>query len=335
MADITRIDLFAHYTTEEFKQAYFAIPFGSKGRRPGPMSERTLKLAEFTTSIDVLYDFEKRIQVLDRQHIDMQVLTLGYPMIAGLEPDEEIRLAQIANDGLAEILARYPGRFIGVATLPFSAPEEALRELDRCIDSLGFNGLQIGSNVNGKLIDSPEFFPIFERAASRNQPVWLHPTTPLILEHTGTASNVDLLFGWPVDTSIAMLRLAIGGVMERLPNLNIVVHHLGAGMIPYLIQRLDGLYGPGREQELPITKPPSHYWRAMYHDTAAVDANSFELGFKVFGPDHVVFGTDYPFGARNGEQTLESRQEFLDAADLSTTDLRKIYEGNARKILGL
>ena len=334
MPDPTRIDLFAHFTTEEFKEAYFAIPFGSKGRRPGPMSERTLELARFTTNIDVLSDFEKRIQVLDRHKIDMQVVTLGYPMIAGLEPDEEIKLARLANEGLAELIARYPGRFVGVGTLPFSAPEEAMREFDYCINDLGFKGFQIGSNVNGKLLDAPELFPFFQRAAETGQPVWLHPTTPLILEHTGTDGRGDLLFGWPMDTSIALYRLAMGGVMERLPNLKLVVHHLGAGMIPYLIERLDNIFYGGRE-ELSISDPPSHYWKAMYHDTAAVDGNSFELGFKVFGPDHVVFGTDYPFGAKNGEQTLESRIDFLSKAQISGGDVRKIYEDNARAILGI
>jgi predicted TIM-barrel fold metal-dependent hydrolase len=138
---------------------------------------RTFVQAQRTTDIDVLWDMEQRLYVLDRHGIDLQVLTLCFPMVGGLEPEEELRLARLANDGLAEIVQRYPHRFLGVATLPFSSPAEALREFDRCVDSLGFKGFQISSNVNGTLLDSPELFPIYERTAQRGLPMWIHPTT--------------------------------------------------------------------------------------------------------------------------------------------------------------
>jgi predicted TIM-barrel fold metal-dependent hydrolase len=240
-----RIDLFAHFTTQEFRQAYLSIPLGAKGRRLDPIAIRTFVQAQRTTDIDVLWDMEQRLTVLDRHGIDLQVLTLCFPMVGGLEPEEELRLARLANDGLAEIVQRYPHRFLGVATLPFSSPAEALREFDRCVDSLGFKGFQIGSNVNGILLDAPDLFPIYERAAQRGLPMWIHPTTPVMLDLVGTKGNADLLFGWPMDTSLALFRLVIGGVLEKLPQLKIIVHHLGAGMVPYFIERLDGLL-PGR-----------------------------------------------------------------------------------------
>lgn len=329
-----RIDLFAHFNTQEFRQAYLSIPLGGKGRRLDPMAIRTFVQAQRTTDIDVLWDMEQRLKVLDRHGIDLQVLTLSFPMVGGLEAEEELRLARLANDGLAEIVQRHPDRFLGVATLPFSWPAEALRELDRCVDGLGFKGFQISSNVNGSLLDAPELFPLYERAAERRLPVWIHPTTPVTLDVVGTRGNADLLFGWPMDTSLALLRLVIGGVLERLPDLKVIVHHLGAGLIPYFIERLDGLL-PAGQGELPITKPPSHYWKSMYHDTAAVDANAFAYGLSVFGPDHVVFATDYPYGRNKGEYFLESRRRFVDEAKIDAADREKIYEDNARKLLHL
>ena len=305
-----------------------SIPLGAKGRRLDPIAIRTFVQAEWTTDIDVLWDMEQRLKVLDRYGIDLQVLTLSFPMVGGLEPEEELRLARLASDGLAEIVQRYPHRFLGVATLPFSLSAEALREFDRCVDSLGFKGLQISSNVNGMLLDAPELFPIYERAAQRGLPVWIHPTTPVMLDLVGTKGNADLLFGWPMDTSLALFRLVIGGVLEKLPQLKVIVHHLGAGMVPYFIERLDGLL-PAGQGELPITRPPSHYWKSMYHDTAAVDANAFACGFNVFGSDHVVFATDYPYGRNKGEYFLESRQRFVDEAR------QKIYADNAKKLLHL
>jgi uncharacterized protein len=329
-----RIDLFAHFTTQECRQAYLSIPLGAKGRRLDPLAIRTFVQAQRTTDIDVLWDMEQRLRVLDRYDIDLQVLTLCFPMVGGLEPEEELRLARLANDGLAEIVQRYPQRFLGVATLPFSSPAEALREFDRCVDNLGFKGFQISSNVNGTLLDSPELFPIYERAAQRGLPMWIHPTTPVMLDLIGTKGKADLLFGWPMDTSLALFRLVIGGVLEKLPQLKVIVHHLGAGMVPYFIERLDGLL-PAGQGELPITRPPSHYWKSMYHDTAAVDANAFACGFNVFGPDHVVFATDYPYGRNKGEYFLESRRRFVDEAQIDAEARQKIYVENAKTLLHL
>jgi len=119
-----RIDLFAHFTTQEFRQAYLSIPLGAKGRRQDSLAIRTFVQAQRTTDIDVLWDMEQRLRVLDRYGIDLQVLTLCFPMVGGLEPEEELRLARLANDGLAEIVQRHPQRFLGVATLPFSSPAE-------------------------------------------------------------------------------------------------------------------------------------------------------------------------------------------------------------------
>ena len=113
-----------------------------------------------------------------------------------------------------------------------------------------------------------------------------------------------------------------------------IVHHLGAGLIPYFIERLDGLL-PAGQGELPITKPPSHYWKSMYHDTAAVDANAFACGFNVFGSDHVVFATDYPYGRNKGEYFLESRQRFVNEAKIDDAARQKIYADNARQLLHL
>src|SRR5262245_2846534 len=187
---------------------------------------------------------ELRLTVLDRYGIDLQVLTLCFPMVGGLEPEEEVRLARLANDGLAEIVQRYPQRFLGVATLPFSSPAEALREFDRCVDSPGFKGLQISSNVNGTLLDAPELFPIYERAAQRGLPMWIHPTTPVTLDLVGTKGNADLLFGWPLDTSLALFRLVIGGVLEKLPQLQVIVHHLGAGLATEQHQGFEAMMPP-------------------------------------------------------------------------------------------
>lgn len=331
---MARIDLFSHFCTQEFRAAYFAIPPGSEGRRPDPRAVHAFYQGQRTTNIDVLWDVDQRIKAMDRYGIDLQVLTMCHPMVDGLAPEPELQLARLLNDGLAEMIQKYPDRLLGVATLPFSSPDKALEEFDRCVDRLGFKGFQIGSNVNGLPLDSPQFFPLYARAASRGLPVWIHPTTPVTLDILGTKANVDLLFGWPLDTSIALLKLVIGGVLERFPDLKIIVHHLGAGMVPYFLERFDGMAG-APQGDWGLARPPSYYWKRMYHDTASVDANAFACGYQVFGPEHTVFATDYPYGREKGEYHLRSRREIIDNAALDDSARRKIYEDNARKLLNL
>jgi aminocarboxymuconate-semialdehyde decarboxylase len=327
-----RIDIFSHFSTRELREAYFSIAPGRKGRKSDPLSMRSFAGGKSATDIDVLWDIDQRVKVLDRYGIDIQVLTLSYPMLSGVEPEEELRLAKLANDSLAEMIKKYPGRFVGVATLPFSSPEEAVRELDRSVDTYGFKGFQVSSNINGLPLDSPHLFPIYETAQNRGLPMWIHPTTPLILDIIGTKANLDILFGWPMDTSIALVKLVTSGILEKFPTLKVIVHHLGAGMVPYFIERLDTLLDRG---DLGLSKPPSHYWKLMYHDTAAIGANAFTCGYNVFGEDHVVFGVDYPFGRNKGEQFLESRRKIVDNARIDESARRKIYEENARKLLNL
>ena len=329
-----KIDLFSHFSTREFREAYFSIPLGGKGRRLDPLAIRTYTRGQIDTDIDVLWDVDQRIRILDRHGVDLQVLTLSFPMVNGLEPEQEIRLARLANDGLAEMISRYPDRLLGVATLPLSSPHEALKELDRCVESLGFKGFQVSSNVNGTYLDAPELFPVYERAAGRGLPMWIHPTTPVALDIIGTKGHMDLFFGWPLDTSIAIFKLVTAGVLERFPDLRVIVHHLGAGLVPYFIERLDAMFYQSRG-DFSITKPPSHYWKAMYHDTAAIDADAFACGYRVFGPDHVVFAVDYPYGREKGEYFLESRRRIVDTADIGDEARQKIYDANARKLLKL
>ena len=158
---------------------------------------------------------------------------------------------------------------------------------------------QISSNVNGMLLDAPELFPIYERAAQRGLPMWIHPTTPVMLDLVGTKGHADLLFGWPMDTSLALFRLVIGGVLEKLPQLKVIVHHLGVRTVPYFIERLDGFL-PAGEGELPITRPPSYYWKSMSDDTAAVDANAFRLAVSTSWCSITLSATDYPYGRNKG-----------------------------------
>src|SRR5581483_9986557 len=157
-------------------------------------------------------------------------------------------LAQLANDGLAELVAKYPKRFLRfIAGLPMNNPEAAAKEAERAVKQLGAVGVQICTNVNGRPLDEPDFLPVFQTMAELDAPIWVHPARGAGFPdyQTEKKSKYEMwwVFGWPYETSIFMARIIFAGYFDRWPKLKIITHHLG-GMVPYF----SGRTGPGLDQ---------------------------------------------------------------------------------------
>ena len=168
----------------------------------------------------------------------VQVLTIAGPNVESVSnPKEAVDLAMIANDEMAELVLKYPDRFVGaVACLPMNDMDAALKEADRAINDLRFRGVEIFTDINGKPVDLPEFMPLYEKMESYNLPILLHPRREnLKADYAGETSSKYLIytnFGWPYESSAAMARLAFSGVFDKYPRLKVLTHHAG-GMIPF------------------------------------------------------------------------------------------------------
>src|SRR5436190_6610241 len=309
-----------------------------------------MALQKRMSGIPVLVDVELRLRIMDRYEGYVQVLTLANPPIevAG-GPAVSPELAQLANDGMAEIVAKYPERFPGfVASLPMNNPDAAVREIDRAIGQLRATGVQIFSNVNGRALDGPEFEPIFARMAHHRLPIWLHPTrSPAFPDYPGEKrSKYDLwwAFGWPYETTIAMGRLVFNGLFDRHPDLAVITHHLGA-MLPYFEMRAaGGLDQLGTRSDDPedtaalgrLQRRPYDYFKMFYGDTAVFgSAAALECGLAFFGADRVILGTDMPFDPEQGPGFIRDTIGAMDRVRASAEDKAKIYDGNARRLLKL
>jgi len=263
-------------------------------------------------------------------------------------PDKSPEFARIANDGLAELVAKYPGRFIGfAASLPMNNVDACLKEIDRSVTQLGARGFQIYTNVAGKPLDLPEFAPIFEDAARRDITIWMHPARgaelPDYITETKSKYEIWWTFGWPYETSAAMSRIVFSGMFDRHPNLRIVTHHMG-GMIPYFEGRVgygwDVLGSRTSDEDYvslrkAMKKRPIDYFRNFYADTALFGGQSAtRCGLDFFGVDHCVFASDVPFEPKPGLYIRETIR-CIEGLDISASDKEKIYEGNARRLLKL
>ena len=301
-------------------------------------------------NIPMLVDLDERFRVMDRFEDYQQILSIATAPIEVLSSgSDSVDLARAANDGMAQLVAKYPERFPGfVASLPLGDPDAAMRETERAIGDLGARGVQIFSNINGKPLDRPEYLALFERMAAYDLPVWLHPFRGADVSDYASESKslyeIWWTFGWPYETSVAMARLVFSGIFDRHPGLKIITHHLGA-MAPYF----EGRVGPGWDQLGSRTsdedygavlkrleKLPIDYFRMFYADTAVFGAyDATVCGLSFFGADRVLFASDAPFDPEKGPMYIRETIGILDRLPISTHDREKIYWRNAVELLKL
>jgi aminocarboxymuconate-semialdehyde decarboxylase len=224
--------------------------------------------------------------------------------------------------------------------------DASVQEMTRAIDDLGAKGAMIYTNVSGKPLDAPEFRPLFDEAARRDVPLWLHPARGASMadyKAEDTSSfEIWWALGWPYETSAAMARLVFSGLFDRHPNLKIITHHLG-GVVPYL----EGRVGYGWDQLGARTsqvdysallrsmkKRPVEYFRQFYADTAMFGARAAtRCGLDFFGADRVLFASDMPFDPTPGLYMRETIK-VIESLDLHPDDKQRIYRGNAERLLG-
>jgi predicted TIM-barrel fold metal-dependent hydrolase len=302
-------------------------------------------------SIPMLYDIEARIRMMDQWPAYQQVLTLSVPPIETIAgPGDTPDLAHVANDELKRICEGRPDEFPAwVASLPLNNVQASLEEIDRVV-ALGARGIQIFTNVNGRPLDEPEFLPIFEHATGRHKvPIWMHPARDArVSDYPGEAKSkyeIWQVLGWPYETSVAMARIVFSGMLDRLPEMKIITHHLGA-MIPYFEGRVGPLwdqlgtrtsdedYGSILAAMKAKGRRPIDYFRLFFNDTAVGGARSaIRCGLDFFGADRVLFATDCPFDPEGGPMFIRETIAALDGLDLAEDDRAAIYFRNALRML--
>jgi predicted TIM-barrel fold metal-dependent hydrolase len=335
---LMKIDLFCHIFPRKFYDRMLAI------------SEISSTMQKRVRGIPAMVDLDLRFRIMDRFSEYVQVPSLAAPSIESLgDAKASPEVAELGNDGLAELVAAYPDRFPGfIASLPMNNPEAAVKEVDRAIMKLGATGIQLYTNVNGRPLDDPAFLPIFEKMAEVNLPIWLHPSRganfPDYLTEKKSKYELWWVFGWPYETSIAMARILFAGYFDRFPNLKIITHHMG-GMVPYFSGRtgpgLDQLGSRTEEEDLTVyarrlKKRPQEYFKMFYADTATFGSRSaMECGLDYFGADHVLFASDSPFDPEKGPGFIRETIRCIEELPISGEDRKKIYEGNARRLCRL
>lgn len=274
---------------------------------------------------------EERLAIMDRYGIDMQVLSVS----AGVEllsKTDSIKAARRINDYVYSIINQYPGRFSAFASLPVNVVDEAAKELERCINELGFFGWNTFSNFGSKAPDDDCYLPLFEKAAELNVPVYIHPAQPYDgnrLKGLGAQLSAAS-FGFGIDTSITIMRMILKGVLDRYPNLKLMTGHLGE-IFPFILKRMDER-GKNYKREPAVNKEaPGYYFRNNIWVTTSgqYSQEAFQCAKDVLGTNHILFGSDYPY------EQPQDVEDFFYELNLSESEREKLFFRNAEENFGL
>ena len=243
---------------------------------------------------DNSWSAKRRIEECDRFGIDVQVLsTVPVMFDYWAKPSDGAEIAKFLNDGIAEIVARFPERFIGLGTVPMQDTTLAISELERC-RRIGLVGVQIGTNVNQLNLGEPQFFDFFAACAEVGMAVFVHPW-----EMMGEAEMqkywLPWLVGMPAETSRAICSLIFSGTLEKCKNLRICFAH-GGGSFPFTIGRIEHGFEV-RPDLCAIDNPhnPRSYLGKFWLDSLVHDAELLDRLVNLAGAEKIALGTDYPF----------------------------------------
>ncbi len=275
----------------------------------------------------------ERIAAMDDTGLDVAVVSTTTPGVQNLTPANAVALQGVCNDRLADAVRRHPDRLQGFATLATPDPEAAAAELGRAVTKLGFNGAMLYGRTRDRNLDHPDFWPIFEAAEALNAPLYLHPQSPppavRSAYYSGLGDRVDAALathglGWHYDAGLQLLRLILGGVLDRFPGLQLILGHWGEVMLFYL-ERIDRMTGIAD-----LARPVSEYVRTNVFVTpgGVFSQRYLQWSVDVVGPDRILFATDYPYvmvpdgGGRR----------FLEQAEIGEEDREKIASGNWERL---
>jgi gamma-resorcylate decarboxylase len=292
---------------------------------------------EWRGVLDRLEDVDRRLEQMDELGIEITVLSLGSDGIQAIsDPSKAAATAREANDALAEVVAAHPDRFAGFAAVAMQDPSGATEEAERGVRELGFKGVLVNGysdmpDGGGAYYDAPEYLPFWDLFAQLDVPFYLHPRNPLRANAGIYAGREELLgpsWAFAVETGTHALRLITSGLFDRLPDLQVILGHLGE-QLPFAIARLEQRIA--HNPKVKLDRSPRRVFRENFRITTSGNYHTPSLlgAMLELGADRVMFSADYPF------ERMSDAAEWFDALAISEADRLKIGRTNAQALLRL
>lgn len=328
-----RIDVDVHMGSQEYSDYLNSLkkssasgpdlPEMQKTPMPGPGGGQMSP-----TAGGELENIDIRLKDMDENGIDMQVLSWRNIGCSEFEVSDGIKWARKINNTLADVVGKYPDRFAAFCNIPWQAPDAAVTELERAVRELGLVGIKIDSTIKGEYLDQKKYFPIFKKAATLDIPVFLHPDempAEMIKPYQVYGGLDGAGWGYAAEASLHAIRLVYSGLFDELPDLKLMLGHMGEG-VPYWLWRLDSKGGSAS-----LKKKPSEYIKKnVYINTSGMFFHpALVCAHMALGVDHVLFATDYP------SESNRLAVAFMDSAPISESDREKICQSNAKRLFKL
>ncbi|MDO8673997.1 MAG: amidohydrolase family protein [Dehalococcoidia bacterium] len=273
---------------------------------------------------------ESRLRDMAAAQIDLEVLSVSAPGAFFSDKRMSLALAQICNDSLAEICSAYPERFRAFITVPLTDVLGAIEELHRARRLPGMVGVALGSNIVGRPLDDPEFWPFYEELDRLRLPAHIHPMEPVGMP-LARDFGLTRILGFIFETCVAASRLVLSGVREKYPNFPIILSHLG-GALPFIANRIDSAPVLDTVVRQRLSQPPSGFFRQMYFDTAlSYSEISMNCGLDYLNAGQIILGTDFPFARASHAAVVTA----IEALPWPEETKEKIFYKNAAALLGL
>ena len=280
--------------------------------------------------VAALSDADARINDMDRLGIDISALTPAPPRgFYELEPELGLAVARLANDFAAEFITQGSNRLLSLGIIPLQDVDRSVTELKRAVTELGLKGVRINTNINRRELDDPLFEPFWAAAEELGTLVFLHPqyfTDPARLGDF----NMGNIVGQPLETTLALAHIIIGGVIERHPRIKLIAAH-GGGYFPFYTGRFDEAQHMRPDTMPAITQPPSSYLKNIYFDTIIYRPEAVSYLADLVGVERLVMGTDRPYdsGLKDPVGLIRS------VPGLGEGDQAQILGGTAAELLGI
>ena len=279
--------------------------------------------------LPMLTDPARRLAQMDRQGVQMQAVAIAPPQYHyWAEPDLGTEIAKAGNEAIAALVDAHPDRFVGMGTLPMQSPDRAVSELERVARTHGFPGVSINPSAEGVDYDDAAYEPFWKKVEELDLLVILHPNGFSHGERLDRYYMINVV-GNPLETTVALSHLVLGGVVERHPKAKILAVH-GGGYLPFYMDRMDHAYEARADVRSHISQKPSSYLKQIYFDSIVFGDGLDYLVDRV-GADHILMGTDYPYDM--GEEDPVGRIARVEGI---SEDQRQQMSGlNAGRLLGL
>jgi aminocarboxymuconate-semialdehyde decarboxylase len=263
-----------------------------------------------------MLDVAARHDAMARMGVDIQVIA---PAPAQqhywADADLAVALSRVQNEDIAALVAKDAAHFAGMGTLPMRFPDRAVDEAVHAVESLGLRGFQIDTRVENLELSDPAFDPLYARLAKLKVPLFVHPLGFSHGQRLGDFFMVNSV-GQPVEETIAISHFIMGGVLDRHPELDVIIAH-GGGFYPFYSARMDHAWKVRPEVRRLTAEAPSTYLKRLWFDTCVFSSELIDTLVATVGVDRIMMGSDYPFdmgdpdpvGLVRGSKLSESDQE--------------------------